>query len=73
MLAKDLFSRRVIDEGGNRVGKIADLEVDIISGVVHYIIVRTGMLSSRKVKLDEIKSVGDEILLNVRKNTLQNL
>ncbi|HJX04117.1 MAG TPA: PRC-barrel domain-containing protein [Dehalococcoidia bacterium] len=73
MLAKDLFSRQVIDEGGNRVGKIADLDVDIMSGVVHYIVIRTGLLSSRKIKLDKIKSVGDEIILNVRKNTLQDL
>lgn len=70
MLTKDLFARKIIDEQGNRVGRIADMDIDINNGTINYLVISTGFLSKKKIKLDQIKSVGDEIILNIRKNTL---
>jgi len=68
MLVKNLFSREVIDDRGDKVGKVTDMDVDMKAGVINYIVISTGFMNKRDVRLDKIKSVGDTVILNVKKD-----
>jgi len=70
MLVKNLFSREVIDDRGDKVGKVTDMDVDMKAGVINYIVISTGFMNKRDVRLDKIKSVGDTVILNVKKDAL---
>ena len=42
MKAKEFIGKEVLDAAANRVGKVADIEVDIMEGGVHNISVKAG-------------------------------
>ena len=71
MNAKKLFSKDVIDTDGNKVGKITDIDLDMERGGINYFIVSTGFLKKGELKIDQIKSIGDTILLKIPKAELE--
>lgn len=71
MEAKKLFSKEVIDAQGNSIGKVSDIDIDIINGKVNYIIVAGGLTKHYTVTLDKIATVGDKVILNARKDELE--
>ncbi len=70
MKVKKIFSKEVIDTRGNRVGRITDMDVDMDKGVINHITVSTGFFSKHDMKLDKIQSIGDTIILKIRKEEL---
>lgn len=67
MLVKKLFTKEIIDSQGDKVGKIADIDVDMINGTVNFVVLSTGVFAKREMKLDKIKTIGDTIILNVKR------
>ena len=70
MLVKKLFTKEIIDSQGDKVGKIADMDVDMSNGTVNFVILATGVFAKREMKLDKIKTIGDTIILNVKKEEI---
>lgn len=65
MRVKELLGKEVLDVHGNKVGKVADLEIDIMPGVIHDIIIKSGLTKKYHIKVDDIVTVGDRMILRL--------
>ena len=70
MLVKKIFTKEIIDSQGDKVGKIADIDVDMSNGTINFVVLSTGVFAKREMKLDKIKTIGDTIILNVKKDEI---
>ncbi|WP_414468243.1 PRC-barrel domain-containing protein [Methanobacterium sp. ACI-7] len=66
----ELVGKNVIDESGDKVGEVEDIEVDLMKRRINGIILKEGGISSklglgeeRMVSMDMIEAIGDEIRL----------
>ena len=71
MYAKELFGKEVLDLDANRVGKAADLDVDLLKGIVNHLIVKAGLMKKFVIDLDKIDKIGDKLILKVRTDELE--
>jgi len=66
MKAKELIGKEVLDVNAKSIGKVADLEVNVIKGLVEYVEVKSGLKKHHIVSLDKIEVVGDKVILKVK-------
>jgi sporulation protein YlmC with PRC-barrel domain len=71
MNARKLFNKEVIDAQGNKIGRVADLDVDMVNGVINHIIVASGLIKKYEIKLEKIMTIGDKVILKIQKDELQ--
>jgi len=71
MNTNELFGKEVLDVNANRVGKVADIDVDVLQGVVNHMIVKAGLTKKYVVSLDKIDKIGDKVVLRVTKDDLK--
>jgi sporulation protein YlmC with PRC-barrel domain len=71
MLAKKLIGKEVIGSHGDKLGKIADFDLDILSGKVKYAVISTGFNTKYKIKLDDIVTVGDTVIIRLNLDDLK--
>lgn len=65
MKAKDFIGKEVLDAAANRIGKVADIELDIMEGTVQNVIVKAGLTKKYTLELDQIDRIGDRVILKV--------
>ena len=70
MRAKELIGKEVLDAKAKKVGKVADLELNITKGIVEHIDVKAGFTKGYIINLDMIHVVGDKVILNVPEEEL---
>jgi len=70
MKAKDFIGKEVLDVAANRIGKVADIELDIMEGVVYNVIVKAGLAKKYTLNLDQIDRIGDRVILKVAEDDL---
>lgn len=70
MNAKKLFNKEVLDAQGNTIGKVDDIFVDMDKGVVVHVVVKAGLIKKYDIKLDKITTIGDKIILKIKKDEL---
>jgi len=71
MLVKKLLGKEVIGSHGDKIGKIADLDIDVVSGIVKYAVINAGFNVKYKIKLDDIVTVGDTVILRLSGSDLK--
>jgi sporulation protein YlmC with PRC-barrel domain len=71
MKTNEFFGKEVLDADANRIGKVADIDVDLLKGVVNHMVVRAGLTKKFNISLDKIEKVGDKVILRIRANDLQ--
>ena len=71
MDAKSLYSKEVIDVQGNKIGNVAGIDIDIVLGAVNQVTVAAGFSKKYYIKLHQIMSVGDRVILNVKRAELE--
>ena len=71
MNARKLFNKEVIDAQGNKVGRVDDIDVDMVNGAINHIIVAAGLLKKYEIKLDKIMTIGDKVILKIQRDELQ--
>ncbi|MFA5066412.1 MAG: PRC-barrel domain-containing protein [Dehalococcoidia bacterium] len=71
MLVKKLLGKEVIGSRGDKIGKMGDLDIDIVSGTVKYAVINAGLRDKYKIKLDDIVTVGDAIILRLSGSDLK--
>lgn len=66
----EIVGKNVIDESGDKVGEVEDIEVDLMNRRINGLILKEGGISSklglgeeRMVSMDMIEAMGDEIRL----------
>lgn len=73
MLAKKLIGKEVIGAHGDKLGKIADLDIDVVSGKVNYAIISSGLNTKYKIKLDDIVTAGDTVIIRLNLEDLKKM
>ena len=71
MNARKLYNKEVIDARGNNIGKVADIDVDMVNGVINHIIVAAGLIKKYEIKLDKLMTIGDKVILKIQRDELQ--
>jgi sporulation protein YlmC with PRC-barrel domain len=71
MLVKKLLGKEVIGSRGDKIGKMGDLDIDIVSGTVKYAVINAGLRDKYKIKLDDIVTVGDAVILRLSGSDLK--
>ena len=71
MLVKKLIGKEVIGSHGDKIGKISDLEVDILSAKIKYAVISAGIGKKYKIKLDDIVTVGDTVIIRLTEDDLK--
>ena len=71
MTTNELFGKEVLDVNANRIGKVVDIDVDVLQGVVNYMIVKASLTKKYVVSLDKIDKIGDTVVLRVTEDDLK--
>jgi sporulation protein YlmC with PRC-barrel domain len=71
MLSKKIIGKEVIGSHGDKLGKIADFDIDIVSGKVKNAVISTGFNTKYKIKLDDIVTVGDTVIIRLNLDDLK--
>jgi sporulation protein YlmC with PRC-barrel domain len=73
MLVKKLIGKEVISAHGDKLGKIADIEIDLLSSKVKSAVISAGFNTKYKIKLDDIVTIGDTVILRLNADDLKKL
>ena len=71
MLTKKLLGKEVIGSHGDKLGKIADFDIDILSSKVKHVVISTGFNKKYKIKLEDIVTVGDTVIIRLTLDDLK--
>lgn len=71
MLVKKLIGKEVIGAQGEKVGKISDFDIDILSAKVKYAVIQAGFNRKYKIKLEDIITAGDAVILRLTEADLK--
>ena len=71
MLVKKIVGKEVIGAHGDKIGKISDFDIDIVSGKVKYAVIGAGFNKKYKIKLDDIVTVGDTVIIRFNEEDLK--
>ena len=71
MLTRELFGLEVLDVNANRIGRVMEVDVDMIQGLVNNMVVKAGLMKKYHIGLDKIDKLGDRIVLNVPEEALK--
>ncbi len=65
MNIKDIINKEVYDINAKRIGRVIDLVFDLPQGRISHIVVKTGLIKKREIKIEFINKTGDTIPLTV--------
>ncbi len=71
MYTKELFGKEVLDIDANRIGKVVDIDVDLLEGIVNHLVIKAGFMKKFVIGLDKIDKIGDRIILKARTDELK--
>jgi len=67
MLLKKILGKEVLDAGGDLVGRVADMEIDLVNGAIRQLFIKSGFTHRSSVKPDDIITAGDRVIIRKRK------
>jgi len=65
MRSRELIGKEVIDAGARIIGRVKDVEIDLVKWTVTGIVVTTGFMRARTLLAGDIDKVGDKVVLKV--------
>lgn len=71
MLVKKLIGKEVISSHGDKIGKIADFDIDVLSSRVKSAVINAGFNTKYKIKLDDIVTIGDTVIIRLNAEDLK--
>jgi sporulation protein YlmC with PRC-barrel domain len=71
MYTKELFGKEVLDLDANRIGKVVDIDVDLLKGAINHLTVKTSLTKKCVISLNDIDKIGDRIILKIRTDELK--
>ena len=66
----ELFGKEVLDIEANSVGKVSDIDFELLQGTIGHIIVKAGLNKKYYVNIDKIDKIGDKVILNIDKDKI---
>ena len=70
MLVKKLIGKEVIGSHGNKIGRVSDIDIDLLAGKIKYVVIGAGIGKKYKIKLDDIVTTGDTMIIRLNENDL---
>jgi len=70
MNTSELFGKEVLDVNAKGVGKVVDIDIDMVQGVVNHMIVKTGLTKKYIISLNQVEKIGDKVILGIREDEL---
>jgi sporulation protein YlmC with PRC-barrel domain len=67
MLLKDILGKEVLDSKGDLSGRVSDMEINLSTGIVRQIFIKSGLFRTISLKPDDIITAGDRIIMRHRK------
>jgi len=71
MLVKALLGKEVIGSDGDKIGKVVDVDLDLFSGKIKFIVINAGIGKKYKIKLDDVVTTGDTMIIRLNTAALQ--
>ncbi len=71
MLVKKLTGKEVIGAHGEKIGKVTDFDIDILSGKVKTVLIGAGFNKTYKIKMEDIITAGDAIIIRLSESDLK--
>lgn len=71
MLVSDLTKKEVLDVKANKVGYIADVDVNVTQGMVSHYVLRIGVFKKVSLTAEQIDKVGEKVILKVTKDEVE--
>jgi sporulation protein YlmC with PRC-barrel domain len=71
MLVKKIIGKEVIGSHGDKIGKISDFDIDVVSARVNFAVISVGFGTKYKIKLDDIVTVGDKVIIRLNEEDLK--
>ena len=72
MKVSEFLGTKVLDKNAVEIGKVSDMYIDPINGIINIITISTGEFGIRKkdieIKPDDISVLGDYLILNIVKS-----
>lgn len=65
------MSKEVSDVNAKKIGKVVDIDFDMQSGVIDYLVVKVGLTKRYTITLHEIDKIGDEVILKISEDELR--
>ena len=73
MLLSYLTGKKVLDSRGDLIGKVTDIEINLMSGTIKTLLVRSGLSRPVPVKLEDIIVAGDRIIIGKLKSDIKKV
>lgn len=65
MLVKKLIGKEVIGSHGDKIGKIKDFDIDVLSAKVKSAVIQAGFNKTYRIKMEDIVTVGDTVIIRL--------
>ncbi|MFA5399384.1 MAG: PRC-barrel domain-containing protein [Dehalococcoidia bacterium] len=73
MLLSYLTGKKVLDSRGDLIGKVTDIEINLMSGTIKTLLVRSGLSRPVPVKLEDVIVAGDRIIIGKLKSDIKKV
>jgi sporulation protein YlmC with PRC-barrel domain len=67
MLLKNILGKEVLDSSGDLAGRVSDFEINLSTGVIKQIFIKSGLFHTISLKPDDIITAGDRIIIRHKK------
>jgi sporulation protein YlmC with PRC-barrel domain len=73
MLVKHLLGKEVMDSQGNLAGSVSDMEIDLVTGSVKQILIKSGLFHTYSVKPEDVITAGDRVIIRYLKANIKRI
>jgi sporulation protein YlmC with PRC-barrel domain len=65
MRKNELFNKEVVDNDSNKLGRVVDIDVDTLQGVVNLYVLNANLTKKYSVSKDKVEITGDKVILRI--------
>jgi sporulation protein YlmC with PRC-barrel domain len=70
MLISSVMRKEVLDKNANKIGLVVDIDFNLPSWTINYMVVRMSIIKKINVEVEKIDKIGDKVILKVTKDEL---
>jgi sporulation protein YlmC with PRC-barrel domain len=72
MLFSEIEKKEVLDVNANKVGNIADVDLNVAQGTINHFMVKIGVFKKVPLTPEKIDKIGSKVLLKVSRADIEN-
>jgi sporulation protein YlmC with PRC-barrel domain len=71
MRKNELFNKEVLDIDANIIGRVADIDIDSLQGVVNLFVMNANLTKKYVINRDKINIAGNKVILRIKADELK--